>query len=89
MKFSEKYDKLNNRLFTTVRRWDPDKESYYRSMIKKEGFGEAGLIQVLKCQFKELTPEFLAYDTEDKYKFDFKPEDLVLVLILLKGARLT
>lgn len=87
VKFSHIYKKQSDRLYTTVRRWTKKKEDYYKSMIAKEGFGTQGLIQVLKCKFGELTPEFILYDGEDTYTFNFKPEDDVLILFLLEGAR--
>ena len=36
LKFSERWDKLDDPEFTTIRSWNPSKEAYYISQIGKE-----------------------------------------------------
>lgn len=84
VKFSHEYRKLADRLCTTVRRYTPEKSVYYAARVGKIEYPHKKLIQVLTVPFNELSQEFIDYDTEGVYKFDFGPTELVLILFLLE-----
>jgi len=92
IKFSHPYRKLRHPCFTTVRRWTPEKERYYRGGIGKaldvliEGrpfpVGQAVLSFVGRVPVSDLPPEFLAYDTDDGlYRLNPRMDALLLVFV--------
>lgn len=87
IKFSHEYPKLKAPVFTTIRRWTPEKERYYRAAkhqmfiieINGECFGEVILCSVDISSVSELHRDFLSYDTnEGQYKLPKSGKMLVL-----------
>lgn len=92
IKFSYNYKKLKDRMFTTIRRYTPQKYVYYSSNVgkvfdvlvnDKKQF-QAKLIQVFSTHFNSLTKEFIEYDTDGIYKLQ-KTELIILIFLRVKG----
>ena len=92
IKFSRTYRKMRGILFTTVRRWTEQKESYYRGLrgrtldVVVEGrpfpVGRAVLVSLDRCQVKDMAEDFLAYDTDNgRYQLDRAMGALILTFM--------
>ena len=64
IKFSQDYSKLNDRVFTTIRRYDRYKVGETVSVKTPTKKFYALILHKFKCFAKELHEEFLCYDTD-------------------------
>jgi len=90
IKFSHDYAKLNQPLFTTVRRWEPGKEKYYQesvgSLFLVESLGKprgtARLWMMTRMRVSDMPAAFLDYDTNHGlYILDPKMDAIVLLFV--------
>lgn len=89
IKFSHYYQKLNDRLYTTVRPWNANRENYYRQAIGKsfdvianmEDLGEAKLLYVHNVNFAKLPKAFLDYDTEEIWQLPGEGRGILLLFL--------
>ena len=87
IRFSHHYQKLNDRLFTTLRPYSPEKEQHYipaigkdfNIIVKGHTTGKATLLLVEKVLIESLSNEFLEYDLEGFYKIPKTGSSLFLM----------
>ena len=90
IRFSHHYRKLNDRLFTTIRPHNINKERFYRQglgkdfsiVVQGEEIENATLLHLEKVHMQNLSKEFIDYDTEGIYKLPNRGTMLLLIFKL-------